>query len=286
MSRRDEILAALEFVPPLPAATIEISRILQDEDVEMGQVVRLIEHEPGLSVNLLRMANSPYYGSVRSIASVRDAVVRLGLKTMADLVLLSTLRDFSQARVSGYDLEPGALWDHALAAAIGVEALIERLELSRDAPAFTAALLMDVGKIALGTFVEVEATPLIRLAHEEDISFEVAEQRVLGIDHAEVGAVLLERWNLPSPIVELVKFHHRPEAYPGDHREVMDAVHIADTMAMLGACGTGAEGLHYEASAEAMARLGLQIADFESLIGTTLERVDQFQRSFGLAQRR
>ena len=102
--------------------------------------------------------------------------------------------------------------------------------------AFTSGLLHDVGKILLGTFMEVDVEPIVHLAKTELISFNVAEQRVLGIDHAEAGAALLEAWELPELIIRAIRWHHTPEDYEGDPL-VVDLVHVADALCLQGAIG-------------------------------------------------
>jgi putative nucleotidyltransferase with HDIG domain len=153
-----------------------------------------------------------------------------------------------------------------VAVAVGAEQVAAALGIQPPDHAFTSGLLHDVGKILLGTFMEVDADPIINLTRAERISFEVAEHRVLGIDHAEAGAALLEAWELPETIVRVNRWHHSPEGFEGDPL-VADLVHVADALCLQGAIGAGgADGLHYRPSREVVERIGLTTLAAETAV--------------------
>jgi putative nucleotidyltransferase with HDIG domain len=257
MNRREEILSTVQSIVSMPAAALDAIRLLQDPDAELENIVRVVEYDPGLTSNILRLANSAYYGGTGVIDSVRNAIVRLGTKNILQLIVAATVAPLVAPAVKGYDLPPGELWRHSIAVAVGTERIADALELKPPDHTFTAALLHDVGKLALGTFVEVDASAIIALAEEERISFEVAEQTVLGIDHAEAGAILLETWKLPESITEAIRRHHNPEGFPGDDTRAVDLVHASDSLCLMSGIGAGSDGLNYRPSAEVVSRLSL-----------------------------
>jgi putative nucleotidyltransferase with HDIG domain len=251
-----------------------VIQLIQNADVDLGELARTIEYDPGLTSNILRLANSAYFGCPRSISTMREAVVRLGMNTMFQLVVTSAAGPLMRKPIKGYDLPSGKLWEHSVAVAIGVQQLAATLGIKPPDYTFTAALLHDVGKVVLGTFLEVDAGPIMDLAFEEQISFEVAEQQVLGIDHAEIGAILLEDWNLPKYIVDVVRWHHQPEHFSGNTL-VVDLVHVADNLSMLGGIGTGSDGLNYCPSEEVTEKLNITTHIAESVICKILIGLDQ-----------
>jgi putative nucleotidyltransferase with HDIG domain len=266
MSRRKEILASIELIPSMPAAAIEAIALLQDPDVDIGKLMQTIEYDPGLTSNLLRLANSAYYGGAQTISSLRDAIVRLGTKCILQMVVASAASPLVRPALAGYDLPPGALWKHSVAVAVGAEQVAAAVGIPAPENAFTSGLLHDVGKILLGTFMEVDVEPIVHLAKTELISFDVAEQRVLGIDHAEAGAALLEAWELPELIIRAIRWHHTPEDYEGDPL-VVDLVHVADALCLQGAIGAGgADGLQYRSSREVVQRIGLTTLAAETAV--------------------
>jgi putative nucleotidyltransferase with HDIG domain len=281
MSRRDSILAKVGTIETLPAAAAQAVQMLQDPDVAVADVTKIIEHDPGLASNILRLANSAYFGFPRSVNSVRDAIVRLGLKQVTRTIMASAVAPMTRRPVKGYDLSAGGLWEHSLSVAVGVDQLAEVLGIKAPEYAFTAALLHDVGKIALGTFIEVDAGPIMKLAFEEHLPFEVAEQRVLGIDHAEVGAVLLESWHLPVSIVEACRWHHEPERVSDPElKEAVDLIHTADSLSLMCGIGMGSDGLNYRPSKEVKTRLGLTTATTENVMCRILDVLEELREVF------
>jgi putative nucleotidyltransferase with HDIG domain len=279
MNTRETILAQVRAIQGLPVATGEIVRMVEDPDVDIGAVVKAIEHDPGLTSNVLRLTNSAYFAGPRTIGSVRDAIVRLGLNRVFQLALASSIAPLASAPVKGYDLPAGDLLTHSIAVAIGAEQLAQALGLRPPPCTFTAALLHDIGKVVLGTFIEVDAKPILALAFEHQVSFEMAEAEVMGISHAEVGAVILEQWNLPPVVVDAVRWHHQPDQCGGDPLAV-DLVHVADSLATLSGIGAGLDGLNYRPSRESVARLHVTTRVTEQVVNQILTGLEELRTVF------
>jgi len=247
-------------------------------------VTRTIEIDPGLTANVLRLANSAYFGFSGSVGSLRDAIVRLGTEQVTRTVMASAAASLMRrTAVKGYDLPEGELWKHSIAVAVASDQLASVLELDVPGYVFTGALLHDVGKIVLGTFVDVDAAPIMELAFDEHVPFEEAERRVLGIDHAEVGAKLLDRWNLPAPIVNMSRWHHEPECSPGIS-PALDIVHIADALALTYGIGTGGgDGLNYRLSSKVFSRMQIDIHIMEETGCRVLEALSELRGMFAAA---
>ncbi|MCA8939275.1 MAG: HDOD domain-containing protein, partial [Planctomycetes bacterium] len=141
-------------------------------------------------------------------------------------------------------------------------------------------LLHDVGKIVLGTYVEVDAEPIFEVAFAGSKTFDEAEQEVLGIDHAEVGARLLESWGLPSAMVEAVRFHHRPQALEGD-KTLVALVHLADSLVMMSGVALGREGLSYRIQEDIVEALGVKTKDAEKALALAMIRLQEAIESEG-----
>lgn len=264
----------------MPVAVTKVITLLQDPEVEIIDLIKGIELDPGLTSNVLRLANSAYFGGPRTIGSLRDAIVRLGTNRVFQLVIASAISPLALPALKGYDLAPGALVQHCVGVAIGTDELTTALKLKASSHAFTAGLLHDLGKVVLGTFVEIDAAPIAALALEQELSFEEAEQEVLGIDHAEVGEILLEGWSIPQAIVDPVRWHHAPDAYRGNERLTVDIVHVANQLALESGLGIGAPGPNCHFSKAATERLGLRVTVAESVIGNMTDALNQVRDAF------
>ncbi len=281
MNRRDEILSKVSTIPAIPTVIAEIRKLLADTDANFKELSQVIKYDLGLTTNLLRLANSAYFGFTKSVNSVHQAVVRLGTKRVYELAVAAAVAPMAKRAINGYDLSAGKLWEHSVAVAIGAEQLASVLSINLPDYTFTAGLLCDIGKIILGTFVEVNAEPIMAMAFKLGIPFDVAERRILGIDHAEVGAVLLERWNIPGCIVDVTRWHHKPDGLEGD-KLVVDLVHVADALTMMGGIGIGRDGLNYRPSPEVASRLKLTTRINELVVCKIMSGLNELNNIFTL----
>lgn len=266
MRRREEILAQIRDVPSLPAVVLKLREYLNDPDVDFRALARVIEYDPGLTANVLQLANSAYFGWSREIASIKEAITRLGTERIFQMVLCMSVAPTVRKPVRGYGLAPGVLWRHSVATALGAEKLAGRADSGEVGDAFTAGLLHDVGKVVLGTFVEIDDAPIREIVMLDQLAFDESERMVLGIDHAEAAGVLLERWELPDPVVAAVRWHHDPRRSQPECQELTDLVHVADLLCMEAGWGLGNDGLQYRFHEESARRLGVQIGDAERII--------------------
>ena len=169
-------------------------------------------------------------------------------------------------------MPPGALLDFALATAIGVEEIARVMHTPLPPHAFTSAMLCDVGKLALGSFVEVDSNAILHYAFEEGLTFDAAEREVLGIDHAEVGALLLERWQIPESISVVTRWHHRPDECP-ESSETLQLVHLAAQLSLLSGLGCAQDGLNYRPSNKLTKIKSMKQREVETVVYQTSQRI-------------
>jgi putative nucleotidyltransferase with HDIG domain len=273
MLKEHSIAAQVDKFPGMPGAAVKLLALVEDPGVSVPQIESILRQDPGLTANLLRLANSAYFGIPSKVGSVRQAVILLGLKRVVQMVIAACTSALMDQTVPGYDLQAGELWRHSLAVSVAAEGLVRELKLDAAEEIFTAALLHDVGKIVLGQFVQ-ENYAKIALALEQGLAFETAESIVLGTNHAEIGAQVLSKWSLPAGIVHAVRWHHQPEkAEQSD--PMLDVVHVAN---MLG-IGVGRDGLNYRPSPVVTKRLGLTTAHLEKVASQTLQWANELSQA-------
>lgn len=281
MNIKEKIQAKIRHLPSLPASSARLIQMLQDPEINIQEITQFIELDPGLTSNILRLANSAYFGCARTISSVREAFIRLGSNNIFQLIVTLAVAPIAKQELKGYDLPPGQLWEHSVAVALGTDKLSELLQIQVPIYAFTAGLLHDIGKIALATFVDIDSEKIRKLAYESKVSFEQAEQEIIGIDHAEVGAFLLETWNIPSQITEVVRYHHNPEGYKGE-TPVTDLVHISDSLCYMSGIGTGIDGLNYKPSEVVYNRFKLKQSHTENVVCNILSELNEMRNLFNI----
>jgi putative nucleotidyltransferase with HDIG domain len=269
MVKPDQISALIKSFPGMPGAAVKLLALMDNPDVPMTEIEVILRQDAGLTANLLKLANSAYFGIPTKIGSVRQAVILLGLKRLIQMVIAACTSTILNQKVPGYDLLAGELWRHSIAVSVAAEGLVRELNIQAVEEIFTAALLHDVGKLILGQFVQ-EDYAKIELAMAQGLSFETAESVVLGTDHADIGARILAKWSFPADIVHAVRWHHAPEKAERQDR-MLDVVHVANILCLMIGIGVGREGLHYQLSTEVTERLGLEPGRLENVASRTLQ---------------
>lgn len=233
--------------PSPPSIAQAILALAKNPDAKLDQVAAVIGKDPAIAAKVLRIANSPLYAQRRQCASLRQALMVMGLDSVLTLCLgFSITASLRAAKSHGIDYP--AYWRRSLLAALAARCVCEALEFARTEDVFLAGLLQDIGIVALDraqpTFYAKLAA---NAAHYERIGYERAE---LGEDHAELGAWLLAEWQLPDNLVVATRYSHRPEAGPteGDPGRFVRCIALGSDLAdaLLGAEHVAALQLVYE----------------------------------------
>jgi len=222
-------IGRVDNLPARPEIYARLMALLENPETSMVEAAEVVERDVAITAKLLQVVNSAFFGLPRRITSVSEAVNYLGISTVKALTLA-----FEAARclasdesISCSDVE--LFEDHALLASrICSQMLVDKVA---KEDAFAAALLHDVGQLVLAQQLPEQRAECIAMMQRDSLSLPEAEQAILGVTHAEVGGYLLGLWGLPFSVVEAVALHHRPEvSYEGDFG-VVEAVHVAVSLA-------------------------------------------------------
>lgn len=227
LSPKDMVNKSLELVSA-PTTYTQLNALLNDPHSGIDDISNVINQDPALTTRLLKIVNSPYYGFPSQINTISRAITIVGTRELTQLVLAtSVISAFKGIPTDLIDMD--TFWQHSLATAITAKFLAETLHLPQREQYFIAGLLHNIGSLVLfQSLPELarEAINSAKFGHE--VLYE-AEQRLLGFDHGEVGATLLEAWRLPASLAEVARYHHRPSLATLD-RTAVDIVHIADIL--------------------------------------------------------
>jgi putative nucleotidyltransferase with HDIG domain len=273
------ITSLLKAFPSMPGAAVKLLVLMDDPDINVSQIEAILGQDPGLTANVLKLANSAYFGMPSKVGSIKQAVLLLGLKRLMQIVIASCVSAIMDKPVTGYDLPPGELWHHSIGVTVAAEGLMKELNIEAGEEIFTAALLHDVGKLVVGEFIENDIRR-IEAALSQGISFETAENMVLGTNHADVGAQILTQWSLPPAIVNAVRWHHSPESADGADTMV-DIIHVANVLCLMIGVGVGRDGLQYRPSEEVVERLGLEPYHLEKVASQVLQWLNELSQALG-----
>ncbi|OGV50152.1 MAG: hypothetical protein A2X49_04185 [Lentisphaerae bacterium GWF2_52_8] len=236
--RRKAIIGDIGSIKSVPASALHAMRLLQDQNSNMGAIVQSINYDPGMTSNILRLANSSYFGCSRAIASLRDAIVMLGSGNILKLVTAAVANAALNTKVRGYNITSQELWDHAVAVAVASENLSDLLKLKITRNGFTAGLLHDIGKVVMGRHIDKLDAKKMEEELKSGKPLVQIERDILGIDHGELGGILLSSWNIPEALVQAVRWHHEPQSCPDAENVVPALINMSDSFCLLNNIGT------------------------------------------------
>ncbi|HWG43742.1 MAG TPA: GGDEF domain-containing protein [Gemmataceae bacterium] len=214
---REALLARIVDNPYLVSPPGIVLRLLEQAshlDCTPTDLAAVLHRDPALCGKILKAVNSVFYGLPRSITSINRAVALLGLKAVRSLVLSLSL----PVMQSQFPCKPpfDTFWKASVAGAIVAHELALKLHRPNPEDDLMAGLLRDLGLLALQQVYATDAARLLAYAESEGVLDPCQqEERLLGINHADVGAVLLHRWRLPEDITEAIRYHHAPERAVG-----------------------------------------------------------------------
>ncbi len=204
----DHILDEIGEIPTLPSIATAIMERTLEENVNARQIADLIEKDQALALKVLKVANSPFYRRIKEISTIRGAVVLLGLNVLKSIVLsISVIDLFDKKKKKALDMYE--FWQHSIACAVCARDIASRGFPALAEDAFVAGLLHDLGKIVADQIIcsEGEYEQVIKAVNKgRDLIEE--EKNLMGIDHATLGKLLAEKWNLPSILTRSIEMHH------------------------------------------------------------------------------
>lgn len=198
----------------LPRAYYRIQQMLDDERYGAADIGKVIAHEPALTARLLRMVNSAYYALPSKIDSIPMAITVLGTRALRDLVLATSVSAAFE-RIDTDLVDVAGFWHHSLYCGIMARLLSRRLRIGESEQAFIGGLLHDIGKLVMYNRIPDEAAAVLRELREDGPPLYALERERLGFTHADVGAALLDVWELPLVYREITAFHHHPSDAEG-----------------------------------------------------------------------
>jgi putative nucleotidyltransferase with HDIG domain len=206
-------IGSIDEIPSLPIVATRVMGLMKDRDIDLKEISKAITHDPALTLRVIRLANSAYYGLSTQVTSVNHAVVMLGVNTLYNIILgLSVIRAFRIGRSRWFD--PDLFWQHCLACALLARKLSDYYNFDQPGTSFVCGLTHDIGRLIFVQFLHHEFIAASERAQATGCSLRQAELDIIGFDHASTGAWLARRWGLPEPLITGIEFHHNLAGIP------------------------------------------------------------------------
>jgi HD-like signal output (HDOD) protein len=274
----NRIVSHIKDLPTLPRTVLKITALVNDPQASAKELSSVITDDQVLTARLLRLVNSSFYGFPQRIATVTNAIVLLGFDAIRNLLLTTSIFGvFSKKNdTGGNKLEH--YWDHALGCAVGAKIIGNHINYDKEEELFVAGLLHDIGKIVEILFIpeEFEKARLHAEIHKTLI-FD-AEELILGYNHADIGELLAQKWNLPEKLSHIIAFHHTPSSTKAFSKEAT-IIHFADILCRSLDLGSGGDSSIPRLDLEAWKKLEIKQKDIRHI----MEKMEvEFQTMKGL----
>lgn len=231
-------IGSIDRLPSLPAVYMELTRATQDPKTGIADIVRIIEKDPAMSIKILQLVNSAYFGLAQKTSSVLKAASYLGVENLKGLLLVAHVFSADAGpSTPGFSLD--RLRDESLVVAQLARQMVR--DPKNADTAFTAGLVHDIGQLVLSRHHPAAYGHVLDVVRETGRQLSEVEKEELGVNHGLVGAYLLGVWGLPFLLAEALMFHHEPSAVTEGSTEIIAALHLAN--GVVGAAVSGRDPL-------------------------------------------
>ncbi len=275
-----QLIDDVKGIVSLPSVCVHINEMVDDPNSSLVNIGKVVAQDPALTLRILKIANSPFYGLSNEIETVGRAVAILGTTQLRDMVLAT-------AATRIFDGIPNNLitmklfWRHSIACGIAARMLADQVMPGKGESLFVAGLLHDIGQLVMFNKLPEESKQILLYAFEEVGDGDVfsAEMHHLGFTHCDVGAELVREWRLPPLYQECIEFHHSPEKATQFPQEVA-LIHIAQATANLEEAGTVDEEKMADISDNAWEITGFTKEDIPPVIKAIRLQISEVMTTF------
>ena len=202
-------LESLTEIPTIPTFMSQVLQALDNPQLSASQLASLIERDQALTAKVLRVANSPFYGFACKISTIDLAVVIMGVNALKEIVMsLIVQKFFSKLKLQMFDVK--SFWHYSVFCGSGARLIARKLGYRLAGEAFVAGLTHDIGILIIVENFRKQFAEIRKLQRSKGLSLTQAEQEILNCTHADIGAWIGERWNLPLKLCAAISNHHTP----------------------------------------------------------------------------
>ena len=228
-----KVIGSIRNLPTPPIVFDQIQKVLNDPGTSVGDVASILSEDPAMSVKILKLTNSVFYGLQREIDSVKHAVMIIGLEAVKNLVLSAAVLNMFKSNDSNKEFQD-TFWRHSLSTAFASRLIAKNFRdgsVFNPDPSFSSGLIHDIGKMIFCCFLPKEHEQIQKLIEENpDTPDHEIENGVLGYNHAMLGKELAITWKLPIRMADAIGFHHSPDQ-PNDSEDFGYLICLADYIA-------------------------------------------------------
>ena len=276
MTSLQVLIKEIKNIKPIPAVVNSLLGIVDDPNASMKDITKIIQYDPAITADVLRTANSAYFGLKHPAETIQEAATMIGTDRLVDMVMLKVSAQVTKGAQKGYDLHEGALWKYSVSSALIAKQVADQLDLPNKNNIFTASLLKDIGKTVLDKFIQDGFEKIYNLVVNENFSFMEAEKQIIGVNHAELGGMIAKMWKFSPKMVGIIRNHHLTSETMVRDNDIA-VVYLSDCICMMMGMGVGADGLAYRFHRQAMEHIGISAEDTLKIIAEFTCRMEEVE---------
>ncbi|MDQ1350856.1 MAG: hypothetical protein QG657_1158 [Acidobacteriota bacterium] len=206
----NELFPASRQLPTLPVLYLEVSRMLDNPFSSSREISLMLMKDQAMVARILRLSNSALYAKPQEITSLANAVTYLGTQTLKHIILqIAMVRMFPLDKKESPDFSAVTFWEHSLGTAFFTNTLEKKLNLPVSEDYYIGGLLHDLGKLMVYHYYPGKFKEILHLQMHENVDYNTAEEKVLGVNHADIGEFLAQKWQFKPPVLAAIRDHHK-----------------------------------------------------------------------------
>ena len=269
---KNRLILSLDKMPSLPTTVGKVIQLANDINSSAKDILAVIQLDPVLTAKVLKLINSAFFALPNKV-SLKQAVVLLGINTIKNLALSSAIiGQMGRNKISIKSFDQHRFWEHSLGTGISSKLIWKKIHADSQTSDefFVAGLVHDIGKLVMALALPVLFSKTIQHAHEKKIPSWEAEAQIIGMDHAEVGSMLAQKWGLHESLINSTRKHHQPE---GESSQLTWVIHLANYYVNLKGYTNYPDSNEKEINEKAFEILGLGKEEIDLLLGSLAEEL-------------
>jgi putative nucleotidyltransferase with HDIG domain len=200
----EQIIMTASDLPTIPVVATKVLQMIEKETTSAEDLAKVVSSDPAVAARVLKISNSSFYGCQRQIQTLSHAIMMLGYNTLRSVVIAAAVKQV----YSPYGLTEKMLWEHSFGAGLAARIIASSTRLVNEEEAFLGGLFHDIGKIIMNFMDHTKFQAVMQKCYNEEVSFLESEQHFYSYTHAEVGGLVIKKWNFPEMLMKAILEHH------------------------------------------------------------------------------
>ena len=200
----EQIIMNASDLPTIPVVATKVLQLIENETTSAADLAKVVSSDPAVAARVLKISNSSFYGCQRQVQTLSHAIMMLGYNTLKSLVRAASFKQVYKS----YGLTEKMLWEHSFGAGLAARIIASSTRLVNEEEAFLGGLFHDIGKTIMNNVDSQQFQSIMQKCYNENISFVEAEQYFYPYSHADVGGLVIKKWNFPEMLMKAVLEHH------------------------------------------------------------------------------